>query len=145
MFWNEEDLEEDDPIAIEDDEEDWDDEDDDEDDDWFFIPEGANVRVVDEEQFGPVLPVMKYSSVGEAVARANNTNFGLGASVWGESGEANRVALQVESGNVWVNDHMASHDTVPFGGIKGSGIGNEGGGTIGLKEFVDMKTMKFSK
>ena len=51
MFWNEEDLEEDDPIAIEDDEEDWDDEDDDEDDDWFFIPEGANVRVVDEDLY----------------------------------------------------------------------------------------------
>ena len=51
LFWNEEDLEEDDPIAIEDDEEDWDDEDDDEDDDWFFIPEGANVRVVDEDLY----------------------------------------------------------------------------------------------
>jgi len=102
--------------------------------------------VVDEEQFGPVIPIMKYSTVEEAVKRANDTDFGLGGSVWGANpDEANNVALKVDSGSVWVNDHLASHESAPFGGIKQSGIGNEGGGTIGLKEFVDMKTMKMAK
>jgi acyl-CoA reductase-like NAD-dependent aldehyde dehydrogenase len=108
------------------------------------IAEG--VRVIDEEQFGPIIPVMKYKTVEEAVERANDTDFGLGASVWGpDANAANDVALKVQSGSVWVNDHLASHESAPFGGIKQSGIGNEGGGTIGLKEFVDMKTMKMAK
>ena len=81
----------------------------------------------------------------EAVERANRTNYGLGGSVWGEKDAANEVSTRIDSGMVWVNDHMAQSEAVPFLGIKGSGVGSEGGGAIGLREFVDMRTYKFAK
>lgn len=104
------------------------------------------MRIVDEEQFGPVLPVLKYSDVNDAVARANNTTYGLGSSVWGSNAdEAAEVGLRLEAGMTWINTHLASVEQAPFGGIKASGVGREGGGQIGLKEFVDMKTVIRSK
>jgi len=101
------------------------------------------MRIVDEEQFGPVLPVIKYSSVEDAVRRANDSDFGLGASVWtaDPTGRGVDVARELEAGMTWINDHLAQPDTLPFGGIKTSGIGREGGGEIGLKEFCDMRTL----
>jgi acyl-CoA reductase-like NAD-dependent aldehyde dehydrogenase len=104
------------------------------------------MRVVDEEQFGPVLPVIKYSNVDEVVARANNTTYGLGSSVWGpDPVAATKVGMGVEAGMTWINTHLASVEVAPFGGIKASGVGREGGGHIGLKEFVDMKTVIIAK
>ncbi len=85
-------------------------------------------RLVDEEQFGPVLPIIKYKTVEEAIAKANDTKTGLGASVWGDNlEEAAQVAAQIESGTVWINQHGAIHPMVPFGGIKSSGYGVEFG------------------
>ena len=119
-------------------------------DGYFFAPTvlkdvDDSHRIVSEEQFGPVIPVIKYQTVDEAVRRANDTNFGLGGSVWGEVEKANEVAMELDSGAVWVNDHGENHFSIPFGGVKGSGIGKEGGGVIGLKEYVDMRTMKIRK
>lgn len=84
------------------------------------------VRLVDEEQFGPVLPIVGYSDVEDAIARANGTRYGLGASVWGEDSEAcAQVADQLEAGTVYVNKHAEIQPHVPFGGIKHSGLGVE--------------------
>jgi len=106
------------------------------------------MRIVDEEQFGPVLPVLKYSDVDDAIERANDTEFGLGSSVWTadpNSEQALEVADRLEAGSTWINDHASNHESSPFGGMKGSGIGRENGGEIGLKEFVEMKTVKVTK
>lgn len=86
------------------------------------------IRIVDEEQFGPVLPIIKYKSVEEAIQKANDTSTGLGGSVWGDDLDAaTKVAAQVESGTVWINQHGAIHPMVPFGGVKDSGYGVEFG------------------
>ena len=86
------------------------------------------LRLVDEEQFGPVLPIIKYKTIEEAIAKANDTPTGLGASVWGDDLEqASAVAAQIVSGTVWINQHGSIHPMVPFGGVKQSGYGLEFG------------------
>jgi acyl-CoA reductase-like NAD-dependent aldehyde dehydrogenase len=100
---------------------------------FFFEPTIlANIedgqRIVDEEQFGPALPIIRYRKIEEAIQRANATHFGLGGSVWGTDIErAWEIAQQLECGTVWVNTHLASVSGQPFGGFKWSGIGREGG------------------
>jgi acyl-CoA reductase-like NAD-dependent aldehyde dehydrogenase len=99
------------------------------------------VRVVDEEQFGPVLPIISYSDLDEVIARANASEFGLGASVWSSDIEAAKlVARRLESGSVWINKHGAIQPNAPFGGVKQSGIGTEFG-IDGLKEFTTIQTL----
>ncbi len=89
--------------------------------------------LVDEEQFGPALPVIRYSDVEEAISRANRLDVGLGASVWGPDPEQNRrVAERIEAGTVWINAHGVPHPFAPFGGVKSSGYGLEFG-VEGLK------------
>ncbi len=84
------------------------------------------VRLVDEEQFGPVLPIVTYTDLDDAIARANGTEFGLDASVWGsDAKETARVAAQLEAGTVFINKHAEIQPHVPFGGIKCSGLGVE--------------------
>ena len=79
------------------------------------------------------MPIIKYKTIEEVIAKANDTSAGLGASVWGDNlEEANRVAAKIESGTVWINQHGAIHPMVPFGGIKNSGYGVEFG-VEGLK------------
>ncbi|MEZ5190359.1 MAG: aldehyde dehydrogenase family protein [Schumannella sp.] len=74
-------------------------------------------RLVDEEQFGPALPVITYSEVEDAIASANRLDVGLGASVWGPDAATNReVAARLEAGTVWINSHGGLHPMVPFGG-----------------------------
>ncbi|MEO0602249.1 MAG: aldehyde dehydrogenase family protein, partial [Myxococcota bacterium] len=91
------------------------------------------VPLVDEEQFGPAIPVIRYQDVDDAVRRANASPFGLGASVWSsDSAAASAVAQRIDAGTVWVNQHGAIHPMVPFGGAKGSGSGLEFG-VEGLK------------
>lgn len=81
-------------------------------------------RIVAEEQFGPVLPIMSYHDLDDAIARANCTHFGLGASVWSANVDtATEVAGEIECGTAWVNQHLALSPAAPFGGSKWSGIG----------------------
>ncbi len=92
-----------------------------------------NNPLVAEEQFGPALPIIRYSTVDEAVAKANGLNVGLGASVWSPNlTEARKVAARLEAGTVWINKHGAVDPRVPFGGAKQSGYGLEFG-VEGLK------------
>jgi len=83
-------------------------------------------RLVDEEQFGPVLPIIKYTDLNDAIRHANGTEFGLDASVWGTDREQTaKVAAQLEAGTVYENHHADIAPHVPFGGIKCSGLGVE--------------------
>lgn len=98
-------------------------------------------RLVDEEQFGPVLPIVRYSDVDEAVARANGLEYGLDASVWGsDREETSRIAARLEAGTVWVNKHAEIAPHVPFGGIKCSGLGVEFG-EEGLAAYTSIKVI----
>lgn len=81
-------------------------------------------RLVDEEQFGPVLPVLKFTDTEDVIRRANATEYGLGASVWSKDlDRAERVAERLDAGTVWINYHLGSDARVPFGGSKLSGVG----------------------
>ena len=89
--------------------------------------------LVAEEQFGPALPIIRYSTVDEAVAKANALDVGLGASVWSsDPAKARAVAARIQAGTVWINKHGAVDPRVPFGGAKQSGYGLEFGAE-GLK------------
>ena len=100
-----------------------------------------DMRVVKEEQFGPVIPVIKYRSVDEAIRRANSLEVGLGGSVWGnDTGEAAKYASRLECGTAWVNQHGALHPLAPFGGVKSSGIGVEFN-VDGLKEYTTVQVV----
>ncbi|MEU2829230.1 aldehyde dehydrogenase family protein [Streptomyces lavendulae] len=96
--------------------------------------------VVTEEQFGPVLPVLPYRSLDEAVDAANSTGFGLGGSVWGtDLDQAETVADRLECGTAWINHHAELSLAQPFAGVKDSGVGVAGGpwGLYGnLRPFV---------
>ncbi len=102
-------------------------------------------RIVKEEPFGPIVPILSYETVDEAVERANDTKFGLAGSVWGEDREkAIAVAKRLETGTVWVNEiHLHGIDA-PFGGHKESGLGVENGHE-GLCSFTNTKTYMFKK
>ncbi|KRE53390.1 aldehyde dehydrogenase [Arthrobacter sp. Soil736] len=89
--------------------------------------------LVAEEQFGPALPIIRYGTVDEAVAKANALDVGLGASVWSpDIAAARQVAARIQAGTVWINKHGAVDPRVPFGGAKQSGYGLEFG-VEGLK------------
>ena len=101
------------------------------------IKEGS--RLVDEEQFGPVLPVIKYSDKEEVIRRANATTYGLGASVWSSDIQACPRGREPDRGrNVWINKHLDMAPHIPFGGAKQSGIGTEFA-EEGLAEFTQLQ------
>lgn len=101
--------------------------------------------IVDEEPFGPILPVIRYSDVEDVVARANASPYALGGSVWGSDIEvATGVAMQFESGSVWVNQHCALDPAVPFPANKQSGFGVEGG-IEGLYPYTALQTVNIAK
>jgi acyl-CoA reductase-like NAD-dependent aldehyde dehydrogenase len=107
------------------------------------IAEGA--KLVDEEQFGPVMPVIKYSDPKDAVRRANLSEYGLGGSIWAKDSEkAWALAESMESGSVWVNKHADLQPHLPFGGAKFSGIGSELG-EEGLKEFTQVQVLNMAR
>lgn len=100
-----------------------------------------DVRIVGEEQFGPAVPVLAYSDVDEVIRRANNTRFGLGASIWTSDPERGAtLATAIESGTVWVNTHQDAVAGQPFGGMKWSGTGVEGG-LQGLIGYTDLQVV----
>jgi aldehyde dehydrogenase (NAD+) len=97
-------------------------------------PEDA--RIVAEEQFGPVMPLMKFSTEEEVIRRANNTEYGLAGAIWTENPDKGvEIAEQLETGTVWVNEFLHLNPLAPFGGHKQSGFGVEYG-MEGLKEFT---------
>ncbi|MEL6877403.1 MAG: aldehyde dehydrogenase family protein [Pseudomonadota bacterium] len=97
-------------------------------------PEEA--RIVAEEQFGPVMPLMKFSTEEEVIERANNSEYGLAGAVWtGNPDKGVEIAEQLETGTVWVNEFLHLSPFAPFGGHKQSGFGAEYG-KEGLKEFT---------
>ena len=103
------------------------------------------VPLVDEEPFGPVLPILPYRDLDEAVERANATDYGLGASVWSSDVDrATAVAERLDAGSVWVNQHPVVSATIPFGGIKQSGIGVEGS-RHGLLAYTDIRVLNVKR
>lgn len=102
-------------------------------------------KLVDEEQFGPVMPLIKYTDASEAITRANSSIYGLGGSVWATDAErAWSVAEQIESGSVWINKHGDLQPHVPFGGAKLSGVGAELG-EEGLNEFTQIQVLNMAR
>jgi succinate-semialdehyde dehydrogenase/glutarate-semialdehyde dehydrogenase len=99
------------------------------------------IAAFDEETFGPVAAVIRVKDEAEAIATANNSRFGLSASLWTNNIErANRLAAQIESGMVFVNSMTRSDSRLPFGGIKASGFGRELW-TQGIRSFTNIKTV----
>ncbi len=102
-------------------------------------------RLVDEEPFGPIVPVIKYSDVDEVIARANANERGLGGSVWSsDTNKAIEFAQKLECGSAWVNQHGTIQPNAPFGGVKQSGVGVEFG-TYGLEEYTSIQTLNIAK
>lgn len=101
--------------------------------------------IVDEEPFGPILPIIRYSDVDDVVTRANASPFALGGSVWGtDIVAATKIAARLESGSVWVNQHCALDPMVPFPANKQSGFGVEGG-VEGLYPYTALQTLNIAK
>jgi len=105
-----------------------------------YNPTG-NMKVLTEEVFGPIAPIIRVKDEDEAIEVANNTKYGLGASIWSRDMErAERLSKRIEAGSVAINDMVKSDPRLPFGGVKKSGIGRELS-HYGLKEFVNIKTV----
>jgi acyl-CoA reductase-like NAD-dependent aldehyde dehydrogenase len=117
---------------------------------YFYAPTivgeiSDGVRLVDEEQFGPALPVIPYKDVADVLRRANATHYGLSGSVWsGDSNHGAEIAAQLECGSAWVNQHLAIAPNLPFGGAKWSGIGVENG-PWGLLNFTEIQVVNVAK
>lgn len=113
---------------------------------WFYHPTvlervTRKMRVMREEVFGPVAPILIVQGEDEAMQAANDSEFGLGASLWtSDSGHARELASQIESGMVFVNGLVKTDPRMPFGGVKKSGIGRELS-KYGLREFVNVKSV----
>jgi acyl-CoA reductase-like NAD-dependent aldehyde dehydrogenase len=117
---------------------------------YFFPPTvvadiDEHSRLVQEEQFGPIVPVLSFADEEDALRRANDTRFGLSGSVWSADPErATRLAARLEVGTAWVNQHRATSATVPFGGAKESGIGRQYS-ILGLKENMEAQVISVLK
>jgi acyl-CoA reductase-like NAD-dependent aldehyde dehydrogenase len=117
---------------------------------YFFPPTivvdvDEHSRLVQEEQFGPILPVLRFSDEEDALRRANDTRFGLSGSVWSaDVAHATRLAARLEVGTAWVNQHRTTSATVPFGGAKESGMGRQYA-TLGLKGYMEPRVISVLK
>jgi acyl-CoA reductase-like NAD-dependent aldehyde dehydrogenase len=102
-------------------------------------------RIVREEQFGPVVPILKYTDVDDAIRRANDTRYGLSGSVWTSDVErGTEIAARLEVGTAWVNQHRATSAFVPFGGAKESGYGRQYS-SLGLKGYMEPEVVSVAK
>lgn len=94
----------------------------------LFINANKNMRIAQEEVFGPFLTVIPFSTEEDAIEIANSVKYGLAAYIWTNNiGRSQRLALEVEAGMVWINSENVRHLPTPFGGVKQSGIGRDGG------------------
>ena len=119
--------------------------------DGYFIPltivdnPPENARVVTEEAFGPVLPLMRFRDLDEVIDRANATDYGLAGAVWSaDIAKAQDVAARLETGTVWINQNLQSTPLTPLTGHKHSGIGSENG-VYGLREYTQPKAIYIPK
>jgi acyl-CoA reductase-like NAD-dependent aldehyde dehydrogenase len=117
----------------------------------YFLPPtivtdvGPGIRLVDEEQFGTALPVIKYRNIDDAFEEANKTHYGLGGSVWTSNlARGEELVQRLESGTGWVNHHMDILPNTPFGGCKWSGLGYENG-RWGYEEFTELQVVNAKK
>ncbi len=102
-------------------------------------------RLVQEEQFGPIVPIMKFSDVEDALRRANDTRYGLSGSVWAKDTKRGaEIAARLEVGTAWVNQHRATSAFVPFGGAKESGLGRAYS-SLGLKSYMEPEVVSVAK
>lgn len=114
----------------------------------FFVPitiidnPPEESRIVQEEQFGPILPILRYSNVDEAIERANDTTMGLAASVWGKGAES--VANRLKAGTVWINGIHIFGPDIPLGGHQESGFSVERG-QAGLEACTNLKILTFEQ
>lgn len=98
-------------------------------------------RVVQEEAFGPILPMLKYTDIDDVVARANDSEYGLAGAIWSKDlDKAADLARRIETGTVWINQNLALRPDAPFAGYKQSGFGTENG-EDGLLEFTVPQTI----
>lgn len=114
---------------------------------WYYEPTvlldvTTQMRVLQEEVFGPVATVERYGDLDEAIRIANRTQYGLGSSIWThDAQERERLTAGIQAGQVFVNTMVASSPELPFGGIKRSGYGRELSG-VGIKEFMNAKSVR---
>jgi acyl-CoA reductase-like NAD-dependent aldehyde dehydrogenase len=117
----------------------------------YFLPPSLvtdvpdDCRLVREEQFGPIVPILKYSDLEDAIRRANDTRYGLSGSVWTSNVERGKeIAARLEVGTAWVNQHRATSAFVPFGGAKESGLGRQYS-SLGLKSYMEPEVVSVAK
>lgn len=117
----------------------------------YFVPvtlvaeAKEGMRIVDEEPFGPVLPIIRFRDVEDAIERANRSEYGLGGSVWtSDIDRGTALAKRIHAGTTWVNQHSVILPDIPFGGHKASGLGLEGAAE-GLKHFCNMQIVNVAK
>jgi acyl-CoA reductase-like NAD-dependent aldehyde dehydrogenase len=111
----------------------------------FITGIGQGVALVDEEQFGPVLPIIPFTDVDDAIEQANASHFGLGASVWTRDlAHGETVARRLDAGLAWVNNHGDLHPAAPKGGYKWSGLGYEGG-QRGFEQFSELQVVNIAR
>lgn len=114
---------------------------------FFFEPTllvdcNDSMRIVREEQFGPIIPLLGYDSIVDAVMRANASDYGLGASVWGaDPDQVATIADQISAGSVWINCHGVVGPAQPHSGSRESAIGIVGGSELGLLGVSDLKVV----
>jgi acyl-CoA reductase-like NAD-dependent aldehyde dehydrogenase len=102
-------------------------------------------RLVQEEQFGPIVPILKFSDLEDVLRRANDTRYGLSGSVWTKDTKRGaEIAARLEVGTAWVNQHRTTSAFVPFGGAKESGIGRQYS-VLGLKSYMEPEVISIAK
>jgi acyl-CoA reductase-like NAD-dependent aldehyde dehydrogenase len=102
-------------------------------------------RLVQEEQFGPIVPILKFDDVEDALRRANDTRYGLSGSVWTKDlTRGAEIAARLEVGTAWVNQHRTTSAFVPFGGAKESGLGRQYS-ALGLKSYMEPEVVSVAK
>jgi acyl-CoA reductase-like NAD-dependent aldehyde dehydrogenase len=117
----------------------------------YFIPPtiirdlADDARLVQEEQFGPVMPVLAYDDIDEVVERVNSSEYGLGGTIWAkDTKRAIEVSKRIDTGTMWINCHMNVSFDVPLGGAKHSGMGVQLG-QQGLEEFTQLKIISAAR